>query len=134
MTRRCLRENVFRILFRNDFFSADEMDEQIKLYLNSEEKKNLSENEKLEIEVRVKSALLKFPEIDAKIEKQAEGWTIARMGKVEITIIRLAVFEMLFDEDVPNPVAINEAIELAKKFGGDEAPSFINGILAKLAS
>lgn len=132
MTRRSLRENVFTVLFRNDFFPEEEMDEQIKLYLSSEDKEKLSENEKLEIEVRVKSAILKFPEIDAKIEEQSEGWTIARMGKVELTIIRLALFEILYDEDVPNPVAINEAIELAKKFGGDEAPSFVNGILAKL--
>lgn len=133
MTRRSLRENVFTVLFRNDFFSPEEMDEQIKLYLGSEDKKNLSDNEKLEIEVRIKSAILKFPEIDARIEERAEGWTITRMGKVELTIIRLAVFEMLYDADVPNPVAINEAIELAKRFGGDEAPSFVNGILAKLA-
>lgn len=133
MTRRSLRENVFTVLFRNDFFSPEEMDEQIKLYLGSEDKKNLSDNEKLEIEVRIKSAILKFPEIDARIEERAEGWTITRMGKVELTIIRLAVFEMLYDADVPNPVAINEAIELAKKYGGDEAPSFVNGILAKLA-
>lgn len=132
MTRRSLRENVFTVLFRNDFFSPEEMDEQIKLYLGSEDKKNLSDNEKLEIEVRIKNAILKFPEIDARIEERAEGWTITRMGKVELTIIRLAVFEMLYDADVPNPVAINEAIELAKRFGGDEAPSFVNGILAKL--
>ena len=133
MTRRKLRENVFLILFQYDFFPSEEMDEQIKLYFGSEEKETLSEEEKLEITVRAKSAILQIPNIDGKIEKQAEGWTIARMGKVELTIIRLALFEMFYDAEVPNPVAINEAIELAKKFGGDEAPSFVNGILAKLA-
>ncbi len=55
------------------------------------------------------------------------------MGKVDLTILRLAVFEMRFDEDIPVKVAINEAVELSKKFGGDESPSFINGVLAKLA-
>lgn len=54
------------------------------------------------------------------------------MGKVELTILRLAVFEMKYDEDIPEKVAINEAVELAKKFGGDESPAFVNGILAKL--
>jgi len=132
MTRRCLRENVFSILFRKDFFPVEEMDEQIQLYLNSEEKQNFSEEERLEIQVRVKEAILKIPEIDARIEERAEGWKIARMGKVELTILRLAVFEIVYDQDVPDPVAINEAIELAKKFGGKEAPSFVNGILAKL--
>jgi N utilization substance protein B len=54
------------------------------------------------------------------------------MGKVELTILRLALFEIQYDEDVPEKVAINEAVELAKKFGGDDSPSFVNGILAKL--
>ena len=133
MTRRKLRENVFTILFQYDFFPSEEMDGQIKLYLAGEEQEHFSEQEKLEIEVRAKSAVLQIPEIDMRIEQEAEGWTIGRMGKVELTIIRLALFEMLYDTEVPNPVAINEAIELAKKFGGDEAPSFVNGILAKLA-
>ena len=55
------------------------------------------------------------------------------MGKVELTVIRLAVYEMRYEEDIPVSVAINEAVELAKKFGGDESSRFVNGILAKLA-
>ena len=55
------------------------------------------------------------------------------MPKVDLEILRLAVYEMLYDEDVPVSVAINEAVELAKKFGGDDSPSFINGILGKVA-
>lgn len=133
MTRRKLRENVFIILFQYDFFPSEEMDGQIKIYLDREDKECFSEQEKLEIEVRAKQAILQIPEIDRRIEEEAEGWTIVRMGKVELTIIRLALFEMLYDAEVPNAVAINEAIELAKKFGGDEAPSFVNGILAKMA-
>jgi N utilization substance protein B len=54
------------------------------------------------------------------------------MGKVELTILRLALYEIKHDDDVPEKVAINEAVELAKKFGGDDSPAFINGILAKL--
>ena len=73
-----------------------------------------------------------IPEIDEKINEIAEGWRTRRMGKVELTILRLAVFEMKYDEEIPEKVAINEAVELAKKFGGDEAPAFVNGILAKL--
>ena len=56
------------------------------------------------------------------------------MGKVDLTILRLASYEVLFDEDVPAKVAINEAVELAKKFGGDDSPSFINGVLGKVAA
>ena len=63
----------------------------------------------------------------------AKGWKTGRMGKAELAILRLAVYELKYDEDVPVKVAINEAVELAKKFGGDESPAFVNGILAKLA-
>ena len=55
-----------------------------------------------------------------------------RMGKAELTILRLALYEILYDEEVPEKVAINEAVELAKRFGGNESPAFINGVLAKL--
>ena len=72
-------------------------------------------------------------EIDAMINQIAEGWKTERMGKVDLTILRLAVYEIKFDEDVPASVAINEAVELAKKFGQDGSASFINGILAKFA-
>ena len=62
----------------------------------------------------------------------AQGWKTRRMGKVELTILRLALYEMLYDEEVPEKVAINEAVELAKKFGQGESPAFINGVLARL--
>ena len=74
----------------------------------------------------------KLPEIDKRIEETAKSWKISRMGKVDLTVLRLAVYEMEFDEDVPVGVAINEAVELAKKFGGDDSPAFINGILGKI--
>ena len=73
-----------------------------------------------------------IPEIDEAINSVAEGWKTGRMGTVELTILRLAVYELKHDAEVPDQVAINEAVELAKKFGGDEAPAFVNGILAKL--
>ena len=73
------------------------------------------------------------PEIDEKINSVSEGWPVNRLGKAELAIMRLAVYEMLYDEDIPVNVAINEAVELAKNYGGDNAPSFVNGVLAKLA-
>ena len=74
-----------------------------------------------------------IPEIDEMLNRTTEGWKTTRMGKVDLAILRLAVYEMKFDEDVPVGVAINEAVELAKRFGRDQSPSFINGILGKLA-
>ncbi len=130
MTRRELRENTFLLLFQNDFYPPQELDEQMKLYLSQMEK--FSETEKDEIKGRASLAMEKAAELDEKINAVAEGWKSSRMGKVELTILRLALFEILFDDNVPQGVAINEAVELAKKFGGDDSPSFINGILAKL--
>ena len=72
-------------------------------------------------------------DIDTAVNAVAEKWKTSRMGKVELTVIRLAVYEMRYEEDIPVSVAINEAVELAKKFGGDESSRFVNGILAKLA-
>ena len=74
----------------------------------------------------------RVPELDARINEVAEGWKTRRMGKAELTILRLALYEILYDEEIPQKVAINEAVELTKKFGGDDSPSFINGVLAKL--
>ena len=73
-----------------------------------------------------------IPEIDEKINEVAKGWKTQRMGKADLSILRLAVYEMKYDEEIPVNVAINEAVELAKKFGSDDSPAFVNGILAKL--
>ena len=81
---------------------------------------------------KTKAAMEKLELLDDKINQVAQGWKTKRMGKVELTILRLAVYEMDYDEEIPEKVAINEAVELAKKFGGEDAPSFINGVLAKM--
>jgi len=70
--------------------------------------------------------------IDSYIEKYSQGWKLNRIAKVDLSIMRLAIYEMLKREDVPNPVAINEAVELAKKYGTDQSPAFINGILGRV--
>ena len=88
--------------------------------------------DKTALEARVEAIMKKIPELDEKINGVAEGWKTRRMGRVELTILRLALFEMKEDQEIPEKVAINEAVELAKKFGGDGAPAFVNGILAKL--
>ena len=84
------------------------------------------------IEKKYAHIIEKLPEIDKALEDTAEGWKVSRMGKADLTILRLAVYEMEYDEDVPVGVAVNEAVELSKKFGGDESPAFVNGILGKI--
>ena len=97
------------------------------------EKLVIKEEDAEYISNKANQILDKLDKIDEMINKQAKGWTTDRMGKVELAVLRVAVYEIEFDEDVPTGVAINEAVELAKKFGQEESSGFINGILAKFA-
>ena len=131
MTRRELRENTFIMLFHKEFHDTDELQEQIELYF--EKKASISEKDSFYISDRVFDIISKLNDIDADINEAAEGWDVSRMSKIDLTIMRLAYYEMCFDETVPLQVAINEAVEIAKLYGGDNSPSFINGVLGKLA-
>ena len=148
MIRRELRENTFKMLFRKEFHNQEDLEEQFELFVEfiddteeerffenvqDEEVPGMKEEDREYIYERFMDLLGKLEEIDEKIDAVAEGWKISRMSKVDLTIIRLAVYEIGYDEDIPVGVAINEAVELAKKYGGDDSPSFVNGILAKLA-
>lgn len=73
-------------------------------------------------------------EIDRLISEKSKHWSIARMARVDLSILRMAIFELLFRGDIPRNVTINEAIEVAKKFGSEDSPAFINGILDEVAA
>lgn len=130
MKRAEIRENVFKLLFCNEFHSVEEMPEQYRLFWDNLE--GVSEKDKDYISSRVTDIAVKIAEIDKEINKVAVGWSTDRMSKTDLTIIRLAYYEMKMDEQVPEKVAIDQAVELAKKYGSDDSPSFINGVLAKL--
>ena len=131
MSRREIREHLFRMLFRKEFHNANELNEQIELYFDMLEEP--TEKDLVYLKYKFDKVLERLVDIEAMIEEVTEGWKITRIGKVDLTIIRLAIYEMKFDEEVPTKVAINEAVEIAKIFGEDNSPSFINGVLAKLA-
>jgi N utilization substance protein B len=131
MTRRELREQVFKMLFGVEFHDASEMEEQMGVYEEVEAAWNTKEKEY--ISGKCANIVAHLEEIDKMINEAAEGWKTSRMGKVDLTLIRLAVYEMKYEEDIPVGVAINEAVELAKKYGTDESPSFVNGVLGKIA-
>ena len=130
MNRRSLREQVFKLLFRVEFNEKEEMEEQCHLFLEHEELA-MSEEEETHIVEKYKAIHERLEEIDSMINEKAKGWNTDRMGKVDLTVIRLAVYEMKFDETIPEGVAINEAVELAKMYGQDESAGFVNGVLAK---
>lgn len=130
MSRRELREQIFKFIFRVEFNDRDEMPEQERFFFEDDELM-ADEKDAAYISQKGKRIIEKLDELDAMINKQAKGWTTQRMGKVDLTILRLAVYEIAFDEDVPAGVAINETVELAKRFGQEESSGFVNGVLAK---
>lgn len=131
MTRRALRENIFRILFKAEFNSMEEMDEQIDFSLLNLE--DLSTEDEQYITDKVKNILAVMDSIDEIIESVSEGWKIERIGKAELAILRLAIYEIKNEEDIPYKVSVNEAVELAKKYCNADTSSFVNGILAKVS-
>lgn len=131
MGRHELREQVFLSLFCAEFHEKEDMPRQISLFLENSEIE-MDEKDADFIENRVKLILEKVPEIDKLINDNTEGWTTDRMGKVELTVMRLAIYEMRFDEAIPNGVAIDEAVEITKKYGQQNSGGFVNAILAKI--
>jgi len=133
MTKKRIRENVYLLLFQADFYQEEERVGQAELCLEALEEKDATKRAKAQIQERFCDMLGHLKEIDKKIQEKAEGWTLRRIAKSDLAILRLAVYEILYDEDVPDGVAINEAVELAKRYGGDKSYGFINGVLGSVA-
>lgn len=139
MNRSKLRENIFKLLYTAEFQEKEEMPQQMSLYFtysddnDEDEEVTVSEKDQTYMEEKYHHVTEHIPEIDEMLNRTSEGWKTTRMGKVDLAILRLAVYEMKFDEDVPVGVAINEAVELAKKYDTEDAASFINGVLGSAA-
>ena len=131
MTRREIRELIFKMVFRVEFHDEEEIPQQMRLFMDTLE--SVGDKDRAYIEHKVEDILAHLEEIDAIIDSSAQNWKTSRMAKVELTLIRLAVYEIRFEEDIPTGVAINEAVELAKAYGEDNSASFVNGVLARIA-
>lgn len=131
MGRHEQREQVFMLLFQVEFHEPEDMPRQMRLFLEDNES-IASRKDSDYIENRCMAICEKLSEIDKLINDNTEGWDTGRMGKVELTVLRLAVYEMRFDDDIPPRVAIDEAVELAKKYGQENSGGFVNAILAKI--
>ncbi|MGN0546107.1 MAG: transcription antitermination factor NusB [Acutalibacteraceae bacterium] len=128
MTRREEREQVFILLFEKSFNSDTDMEQLYDFAI---------ENEVITGSDFVKTLLTKtwenIGEIDGNIEKFSVGWKINRISKVALAVLRLAVCEIIYFDDIPVGVSINEAVELCKKYAAKEDSSFVNGILGSLS-
>lgn len=124
MNRRTAREKAMQILFQLNMNDISP-DEAVGLFF---EKKPSSQylNNIVQGVSKHKTA------IDDNIELHLENWTLSRIASVEKTVLRIAVYEIMYEEDVPLGVSINEAVELAKKFGDDKSGPFVNGVLSKI--
>lgn len=143
MTRRQLRESIFKLLFRIEFVSREECMEQQELQmeelmeLNQQEEDMLpaaTQDEQTEIQEKLEAVFSHLDEVDQIIAAHSEGWNLNRIGKAELSILRLAVYEMKYDDTIPEKVAINEAVELSKIYCSEEAKGFVNAVLGKMAS
>lgn len=130
MGRHEQREQVFKLLFQVEFHEGEDMPRQMRLFLEGNEEIP-SQKVADYVEDRCQAIQAKIPEIDKLINENTEKWDTTRMGKVELTVLRLAVYEMLYDDEIPVNVAINEAVEIAKQYGQENSGGFVNAILAK---
>ncbi len=128
--RRKSREHVLKILFQRDF-TKDIIGDIIKHYWKEN---NISPQVKDFSEKLAKGTVNNLKEIDSTIEKSSEHWVLNRMSAIDRNILRMAAYELIFMEDIPPKVTIDEAIEIAKKFGANESADFVNGILDKIKS
>ena len=126
MTRSAARDLAFHLIFERAF--RDESMEEI--IADAEEARAIEEDEfAMALTNCVNDHLA---EIDAEIDRYSEKWKVNRLPKVSLTVLRLAIGEMLYFRDIPVAATINEAVELAKRYGGDDSPSFVNGVLARI--
>ncbi|MBP3939006.1 MAG: transcription antitermination factor NusB [Clostridia bacterium] len=126
--RRKSREQAFILLFEKSFNEDMSFDEIIQIAVESE----VIEKDAFMVKL-LNAADDGIAEIDAEIEKNLKGWSKSRISKVSLALLRMAIAEMMFMDDIPVGVSINEAVEICKIYGSDEDKSFVNGVLGSVA-
>ena len=131
MTRREAREYAFKLIFEIPFYSAERCEERLVFFFENLNDKPTTDDKKYITDV-VTSCFEHIDEIDNAISPNLKNWKIDRLSKVDLSILRLAATEIMFIDSIPGKVSANEAVNVAKKYGDDNSPSFINGVLANL--
>lgn len=128
MSRKEAREYAFLYIYQYEFVDENSID-NIGYFL---EEYNVEDNQLEYFNSVIKLVNNNIKDIDDKILENLKGWSISRINKIDLAILRLAIAEILYMEDIPYKVSINEAVEISKKYGDDNSPNFINGLLAKI--
>ena len=131
MCRRDARKHIFNLVFQTEFNVDVDVKESFDTY--TAEYENLKKDETDFVSREYRGILANIESIDSYIDKFAVGWNVTRIPKTDLAIMRLGVYEIIFDNEIPDAVAVNEAVELAKEFSGDKAPAFVNAVLSKIA-
>lgn len=129
MGRRASREAAMKLLYQLEIQKSDR-NEQIDMALEDE---SLTDNDKKYIRSIIEGVSENAEVLDKIIEKHALGWKINRISKIDLSILRIGIYEILYREDIPFSVTVNEAVELAKKYSNEDAGAFVNGLLAKVS-
>ena len=119
-----------QLLYQAELRSGDDLGEQLELAFEESEK-SYTAKEREYIEDIVRGVFKNLAELDGIVESNAKGWKLTRIARIDLSILRLCIYEIKYRDDIPFTVSINEAVELAKKYGEEESGAFINGILSK---
>lgn len=133
MSRKVAREVAFKIVFELAFQKDEEAAKLYEKMLEaSEEKIELTEEDNTYVNEIINGIQVNENSIDEKIKMYLKDWSFERISKIDLAILRLAIYEIIYRKDIPCKVSVNEAVELAKIFSEDSSPAFINGILAEI--
>ena len=129
MSRRTARKHAFSLVYQLEFYTDIEPDKILNEYGKDHE---LTDGDREFIYQEISGVIQNINKIDIYITENLKSWKMDRLNTVDIAILRLAIYEILFAEDIPYSVSVNEAVELAKIYSSEEAPAFINGVLGSV--
>lgn len=137
MNRRDARTAAVKIIFGYSFDTVENSPEQAEKLIDSymqefEDSENGKTGEYSFLCELVRGVIANVEELDSLIKACIKGWDFERLGKIDLAILRVSAYEMKYRDDVPESISINEAVEIAKLYGSDDSPSYVNGVLGSV--
>ena len=129
MSRKKARDNAFKCIYELEFIKDRNIDDILN---NCYNENNNSKEEKDYIQMILKGVNDNLEHIDSIILSKLKNWSLDRIAKIDLAILRLAIYEIIYVDSIPNKVSANEAVELAKTYGNNDSKSFVNGVIAKV--